>query len=169
MTGRILTAFLALGLAGGAAWAGAGFTANGDGTVTENETGVIWLQDGSCLGEMAWTDAEARVQTLAAGDCGLDDGSAAGQWRQPSKDDWDRLFAAAQENGCSEPALTDDSGAGCAQSGGTSFQGVSGYYWSATPVEDREDKAWAAFAGGGWDWTPKETERQVWAVRDAGS
>lgn len=146
-----------------------GFSANGNGTVTD-ASGLIWLEDAGCLGTMNWADAEVGVSQLSAasGMCGLADGSEPGQWRQPTRDEWNQLFAAAARNGCTAPALTDTAGGGCAAAGAPPFRNVAGRYWSSTPVEEREDKAWVAFTTeGGWDWSPKETALNVWAVRRA--
>lgn len=62
------------------------FTDNGDGTVTDNGTGLIWLRDGTCLGSQTWGTAFAVVSALADGNvaCGLTDRSDAGDWRLPN-------------------------------------------------------------------------------------
>jgi hypothetical protein len=59
------------------------FTDNGDGTVTDNLTGLIWLQNANCIELQSWVGA-LTVKGLAAGQCGLSDGSAAGDWRLPN-------------------------------------------------------------------------------------
>jgi len=35
------------------------FTDNGDGTVTDNLTGLIWLINANCFGEQTWTQARS--------------------------------------------------------------------------------------------------------------
>ncbi len=60
------------------------FTDNGDGTVTDNLTGLIWLQDANCFGQNTWANALAASSSLASGSCGLTDGSSAGDWRLPN-------------------------------------------------------------------------------------
>jgi len=60
------------------------FTDNTNGTVTDNLTGLIWLKNMDCFGLHAWLDALADADGLAAGDCGLTDGSSAGDWRLPN-------------------------------------------------------------------------------------
>lgn len=47
------------------------FTENRDGTVTDNLTGLIWLQDADCFGATNWTDALSDANSLADGSCGL--------------------------------------------------------------------------------------------------
>jgi len=61
------------------------FTDNVNGTITDNLTGLIWLKDANCFGAQPWRTALKSIQTLAAGDCGLTDGSVAGQWQLPSQ------------------------------------------------------------------------------------
>ena len=68
----------------GVAWPNPRFTDNGDGTVTDNLTGLIWLKNVDCYGQKGWEDALASASSLASGSCGLDDGSAAGDWRLPN-------------------------------------------------------------------------------------
>jgi hypothetical protein len=64
------------------------FTDNGNGTVTDNLTGLIWLKDAGCLEYMDWTSALSAANGLSAATaplaCGLTDGSMAGDWRLPN-------------------------------------------------------------------------------------
>jgi hypothetical protein len=60
------------------------FVDNADGTVTDNLTGLIWLQNTDCFGAGTWLEALAAANGLASGDCGLTDGSSAGDWRLPN-------------------------------------------------------------------------------------
>lgn len=60
------------------------FIDNGNGTVTDNLTGVVWLKNANCFGKQNRKAAYKSTQKLASGDCGLTDGSVAGQWRLPS-------------------------------------------------------------------------------------
>lgn len=69
----------------GVVWPVPRFTDNGDGTVTDNLTGLVWLKNASCFGNRAWTDGLADAGGLAGGQCGLTDGSTAGQWRMPNR------------------------------------------------------------------------------------
>jgi hypothetical protein len=45
----------------GVLWPTPRFADNGDGTITDRLTGIIWLKDASCLGEANWSDAVAVV------------------------------------------------------------------------------------------------------------
>ncbi len=68
----------------GMVWPDPRFTDNGDGTITDNLTGLIWLADTTCIGQRKWFEAITAANALADGDCGLTDGSAAGDWRMPN-------------------------------------------------------------------------------------
>jgi hypothetical protein len=57
------------------------FTDNLDGTITDNQTGLIWLKDANCFGQRTWNNAISDCNGLADGSCGLTDGSTAGDWR----------------------------------------------------------------------------------------
>ena len=61
------------------------FTDNGDGTVNDNLTGLIWLKDANCFGQKDWTTALSDANSLSNGTCGLTDGSSAGDWRLPNR------------------------------------------------------------------------------------
>ena len=68
----------------GIPWPDPRFSNNGDGSITDNLTGLTWLQDTQCIGRVDWLPALDAVNALANGSCGLTDGSAAGEWRMPN-------------------------------------------------------------------------------------
>ena len=45
----------------GVAWPAPRFTDNGDGTVSDNLTGIMWLKDAGCLGSTTWESALRKV------------------------------------------------------------------------------------------------------------
>ncbi len=59
-------------------------TANG--TIVDTVTGLIWLKKADCI-HTDWASAGAAVNSLASGQCGLTDGSTAGSWRMPNRDE----------------------------------------------------------------------------------
>ncbi len=65
----------------GVLWPNPRFTDNGNGTVTDNLTGLIWLKDANCFGLQTWFQALTLSNALANGQCSLTDGSVAGDWR----------------------------------------------------------------------------------------
>ena len=68
----------------GIPWPDPRFTNNEDGTITDNLSGLTWLQDTQCFGRTNWQDALDGVKLLTNGTCGLTDGSTAGDWRMPN-------------------------------------------------------------------------------------
>ena len=115
-----------------------------NGTVKDNESGLIWLKDASCRelagthdGGMAnWQTAMDAADVLAAGTCGLTDGSSASDWRLPTKGEWE-AFVDTKYSG---PALSNAAGT-AKWTEGNAFIGVQPYYyWSST--ESGDDGAW---------------------------
>ena len=84
------------------------FTSNGNGTITDNLTGLIWLQNANCTdsiggitkasGTLAWANALTWSNNLASSKCGLTDGSSAGQWRLPTRKELKSLVNRGQAN-----------------------------------------------------------------------
>ncbi|MDM8521782.1 DUF1566 domain-containing protein [Desulfococcaceae bacterium HSG8] len=68
----------------GVGWPVPRLTDNLDGTVTDHLTGLIWLKDANCWATIDWATAITNCNNLAAGQCGLSDSSAAGDWRLPN-------------------------------------------------------------------------------------
>jgi hypothetical protein len=107
----------------------------GNGTVTDTVTGLIWLKRADCLPESDWKTAMQAAAGLKAGDCRLTDGSSPGDWRLPTKAEWEATIARAVALGCTfghAPSLTNDAGTACYGDGtGSSRVGVASVgYWS---------------------------------------
>jgi len=139
------------------------FTPNGNGTVTDNLTGLIWLQNTKCWGSMtSWTVATTNAATLANGSCGLTDGSTAGQWRLPTVKELQSLF----HFGYSYPALSNDAGdAQWGTSGTSSFTDVVSSYWSATDVGSTSRAMVVDLRFGSTDDNFKADHNWLWPVR----
>jgi hypothetical protein len=105
--------------------------------VTDTQTGLIWLQDASCLGSNSWAAANRAAADLKDGDCGgkLTDKSSPGDWRLPTGDEWSAMTALAVRH-CTNPNgpnLTNDEGTACLSVGPSSFVAVASEpYWSST-------------------------------------
>ena len=105
------------------------FTDNLDGTVTDNLTGLVWLQDSICFGRRNWTNALSDANGLADGSCGLSDGSIAGHWRLPNLKELQSLL----DYGNFAPSLPT----------GHPFSGShSRSYWSSTSRANNRSHAW---------------------------
>jgi hypothetical protein len=103
----------------GVVWPSIRFTDNSDGTVTDNLTGLIWMQNAGALGSKSWGDALVACNTLASGIYGLSDGSQAAQWRLPNV----RELLSLIDYGKNSPSLPDNH----------PFVGAQSYYhWSST-------------------------------------
>ena len=94
------------------------FTGNGDGTVTDHLTGLIWLANHSCLETVAGvdksgdsldlSDALKWSNNLESGFCGLSDNSKSGDWRLPNI----KEFMSLLDNIFSNPTISNDGGIG---------------------------------------------------------
>ena len=112
----------------------------GNGTVTDAVTGLVWLRAADCFDHSGWAEAQTAASHLANGQCGLTDGSAAGDWRLATTDEWTATVQAAASLGCTgnlSPALTDDTGTKCLNAGQSVFAGLSLFvlrstFWAGT-------------------------------------
>ena len=141
----------------GVEWPTPRFTDNGNGTVTDSLTGLIWLKDANCAGYMTWQDALTHCNNLAHGSCGLSDGSVAGDWRLPNRKE---LFSLI-DFGEYYPALPQGHPFNDVQAGYTG-------YWSSTSLVSSSN-AWVVYmySGDVASWS-KISEVYVWPVRGGG-
>ena len=156
----------------GVAWPAPRFTDNGDGTVTDNLTGLIWLKNANCAGTKTWDAAIDYCAALHDGctncggtnsDCDLSDGSAAEDWRLPNRFELRSLL----DLGFHSPALSNAAGT-AKWSGGDAFTGVrSSYYWSSTTNAYNTTDAWRVGLKYGrvYSVVSKSVTNYVWPVR----
>ena len=127
------------------------YTDNGDGTVTDDNTGLMWEQyDG---GEMTYEDAVSRCAVLALG--GYRD------WRLPTAHELysinylDALGPALETAGFPDDFETVSLAAGFADIATPSEQTAASqyvrelYWWSSDSRADTSERAWVTNAGGG--------------------
>jgi len=106
------------------------FKDNGDGTLTDRITGLVWLKDANCVvffkedtasksNSRTWREAQISADQLADGFCGLSDTSQAGDWRLPDRKE---LFSIARH----QPKIEKWAAA-------KAFTGIQFfYYWSSS-------------------------------------
>jgi len=96
------------------------------------------------------------------GDCGLSDGSSAGNWRLPNVNELLSLIDRAYF----EPALSDAAGT-ARWADGDAFSGVhDSDYWSSTTYEPSCSNAWQVnLFNGTCDHIIKTEDNYVWPVR----
>lgn len=138
-----------------------------NGTVMDTVIGLIWLKNANCFGWMNWADANDAAAGLKDGDCGLTDSSSPGDWRLPTRAEWEATVAQAVALSCINPSLTNTAGMGCFSAGPQPFTGVqSGIYLSGTSRADYPGRAWGVFlANGGVYDSSKTGTYYVWPVR----
>jgi len=141
----------------GVAWPAPRFTDNGDGTVTDNLTGLIWLQNANCFGTQTWANAINASNTLNSTECGLSDGSVEGDWRLPNVNELESLINAEEANTATwlnDPAQ-----------GFTNVQSGN-YYWSSSTYASNTVSAWYVnMSGHVYNNNNKTDSRYVWPVR----
>lgn len=127
------------------------FTDNGDGTVTDNLTGLMWAKDANDNGTMTWADAIDYANDLSLGNAGC--GGAHTDWRLPNV----RELQSLVDYGNYNPALPT----------GHPFTGVvNDTYWSSTTFSGFSDVAWAVSPGLGYVYGySKAYNYYVWPVR----
>ena len=85
------------------------FTDMGNGTVRDNNSGLIWLKNANCYNNhISWDAAKSKAASLKHGICGLADDSAEGDWRLPATAEWEAFVDLNYEY----PALSNSLGRG---------------------------------------------------------
>jgi len=145
------------------------FIDRGDGTVVDTVTGFVWLKQADCI-HLSWEAAVAAVKVLESGQCGLTDGSAAGSWRMPNRNEMESLSDRALSN------HTDFFDATFVYLDHSLFQSPifanlvgSQYYWTSTTDAADPSEAWSVYSCdfGMYD-VPKSSEGYTLAVRSGG-
>jgi hypothetical protein len=136
------------------------FTDNGDGTITDNLTGLIWLKNANCFGELTWQNAIGFANGLSDGECGLSDGSNNFDWRLPNFKELHSLV----HYGFSNPSLSNTTGRDKWSEDDPFNNVVSNWYWSSTSAS--ADYAWfVSMSNATWDYAYKAEVIYVWPVR----
>lgn len=122
------------------------FIDNQNGTVTDTMTGLHWLKLADCI-HGTWSDALTTISTLATGQCGLSDGSSAGQWRMPNRNELESLEDRAQTNMAQYFDYT------YTNKDGSTFQAPvftnyieSQFYWTSSTDAANTSEAWTVYS-----------------------
>ncbi len=137
----------------GVDWPSPRFTDNGNGTVTDNLTGLIWLQLANCFGLRTWEQALSDANGLMSGQCSLTDASVPTDWRLANI----KELLSLVDYGESNPALEL----------GHPFTSVqSSFYWSSSSYVPNPSNAWLVLMSNGSDDNFSKTSlSSVWPVR----
>jgi len=145
----------------GAPWPGPRFTDNGNGTVTDHLTGLMWLKDANCFASGSWQKALDEVADLNANpgsySCGGYTGTYYSDWRLPNTKELHSLTDFSRH----DPALPE----------GHPFSNVAQgtLYWSSTTTAYETSKAWGVAMDEGTIVSPffgsKSDVASVWPVR----
>ena len=141
------------------------FTDMGDGTIRDNNTGLLWLKNANAFGTMNWDSAMYEASELSSGEHGLSDGSADGDWRLPTNEEWKAFYSTVYNN----PALVNTKG-DAQWTEGDAFTEVQfdgywyGNYWSSTEY-DWYHARFANMWDGHTDIEAKDYHYYVWPVR----
>lgn len=129
------------------------FRDNRDGTVTDRLTNLIWLKNADCFGAQVWSRGLELSNTLANGQCGLQDQSRAGEWRMA--------------NIVELQSLLDYGNEGFALPNGHPFANVSGgTYWTSTQAPAAPPLGWfITLSIGPTVFDVKVNRFHVWPVR----
>lgn len=141
----------------GVAWPNPRFSDLSNGTVADNLTGLVWLQDSECFDWQSWTAALSEVAALNAGTraCANYTPGTFSDWRLANV----RELLSLWDHGRDDPALPEFHPFLNVQTPGTS-------YWTSSSVASQTADAWKAKTYSGSTFTdPKSTSWKVWPVR----
>jgi hypothetical protein len=155
-TGHLYGGYTCSGSMSGTRWC-----ENGDGTVRDMTTGLVWLKETNCsahlgginkTGLLTWDAARSWSSFMRNGYCGLGDGSVMGDWRLPTITEMASIMKGNDPVRPGTPRL---------------FKHVQpSDYWTNTTDSTNESSAWAANHGNGTmrSWL-KTSYSYVWLVR----
>jgi hypothetical protein len=141
----------------GLAWPNPRFTDNGNGTVTDNLTGLMWFKDANYVGTEVWEDALSEISILNFFNIyGYDD------WRLPNK----RELISLTHDRYYSPAVPNTAGTGQWSEGDPFTNVQSNYYWSSTTYVLFTNLAWYVYMSTGhMNHNDKTNAYYVWPVR----
>ncbi|GJQ57900.1 MAG: DUF1566 domain-containing protein [Candidatus Scalindua sp. AMX11] len=147
----------------GAAWPTPRFTDNGDGTVQDNYSGLIWTKHANLI-RTNWSTALNFCNVLEDSSVanGPIDGSVIGDWHLPNIRELQSLFDLDKY----APPISNIAGSGQWQEGDPFNRIITTQYWSSTTNKGNSNQAWTSDVIRGADGvTSKNNNNQVWCVR----
>ncbi|MES2047795.1 MAG: DUF1566 domain-containing protein [Pseudomonadota bacterium] len=123
------------------------FIDKADGTLVDTVTGLTWLKRANCISG-TWPSALAAVNSLASGQCGLTDGSTAGQWRMPNRNEMLSLSDRAPTFPQAEYFTGQAQGGTGPVTGPQIFSSFIAFkfYWTSTTNAADTSQAWTIFS-----------------------
>jgi hypothetical protein len=141
------------------------FNDNGDGTVTDNTTGLIWLKHAVCLEIGSWEEAVKRINALNQGGnfyCGDYPAGKYNDWRLPTVKELLSLI----DYSYYAPAVCNSMGKGQCNDNDPFYDLQPLIYWSSTTDAYKPENAWFVnFGYGNVRYAKKINEYYIWAVR----
>jgi hypothetical protein len=151
------------------------FTNHGNGTVTDNRTCLIWLQNANCAGvKRNWATAVTDVTqlntdgTMNSNNCGDISNRSSHQtdWRLPTIQELQSLV----HYGYFSPAMSNAAGTEKWKTGTANDDAFTGvqtrYYWSSTSFAYGNSRAWYVYLSSGYTGrNGKASTYYVWPVR----
>jgi hypothetical protein len=135
----------------------------GDGTVKDMTTGLVWLKDVGWGGQKVWADcttwddAHTRAGTLYAGmpGAGLSDGSVVADWRLPTQSELVDITRTGDEYIRYNQMYFFTGGLGIPNQ----------IFWTSTTLESNNDSATCVYADSSYGGCGKQFSFYVWPVR----
>ena len=123
------------------------FIDNGDGTLADTVSGLTWLKKADCIKD-TWSSALAKISNLESGQCGLTDGSSAGQWRMPNRNEMLSLSDRAPTFPQAEYFTGQARGGAGPVTGPVIFNNfiAFNYYWTSTTNAADTTQAWTVWS-----------------------
>ncbi len=141
----------------------------GNGTVTDTVTGLIWLKNANCFGTMNYAAANNAAAGLQTGACGLTDNSTPGDWRLPTRAEFEAILLSS----CPTAPRIVGNGSpntGCYSDNSWATGVQSDFYWTSTTSAGSTSVAWvvnlnAGYVNGFGKTDTVYTVGYVWPVR----
>ena len=143
------------------------YTDNGDGTITDNQTGLTWEKKSRDSSIHDWGNVYTWTDAVGVFIAGLNTANFAGHndWRLPNRFELDSLFDLGTQNPSVAPALDTSCVASCMVTS-CSCTASTSTYWSSTTMLPFPNQAWVVFfMSGGDNFDLKTNSNLVRAVR----